>query len=94
MAYAWNFSSRGWTQNWKVGDKAAFKVRLGEFNFETDDETEARDYQVYGIHVHPEYMHQETPFKLHNDIAILTLDRYVCSYQNSLYLSVYCLSAL
>ena len=76
VANADNMSSRGWTRNWKIQDRTAFTVRLGEFNFETEDETDARNYEVYGIHVHPDYKYQQIPFEMKNDIAILTLDRY------------------
>ena len=75
VAYADNMSIEGWTRKWKIQDKTSFTVRLGEFDFETDEEAEARDYKVYNISVHPEYMHQENPWIMKNDIALLTLDR-------------------
>ena len=75
VAYADNMSIEGWTRKWKIQDKTSFTVRLGEFDFETDEEAEARDYKVYNISVHPEYMHQENPWIMKNDIAVLTLDR-------------------
>ena len=52
-----------------------FTVRLGEFDFMTDQETTARNYNVHGISVHPEYIHRERPWVMENDIALLKLDR-------------------
>ena len=52
-----------------------FTVRLGEFDFMTDQETTARNYEVHGIYVHPKYNHHEEPWVMENDIALLQLDR-------------------
>ena len=75
VAYADDTSIEGWTRNWKIQDRTSFTVRLGEYDFETDEETVARNYEVYGIYVHPEYMHQTNSLIIKNDIAVLTLDR-------------------
>ena len=75
VTYADDMSTEGWQRNWKTYDMTMFTVRLGEFDFMTDQETTARNYNVHGISVHPEYIHRERPWVMENDIALLKLDR-------------------
>ncbi|CAG0878824.1 unnamed protein product [Darwinula stevensoni] len=49
-----------------------FKVRIGEYDFDTDFETEHKDIPIGKVHVHPDY--KETDFAIHNDLAIIELD--------------------
>ena len=73
--YADDMLTEGWQRNWKTYDMTMFTVRLGEFDFMTDQETTARNYDVHGISVHSEYTHHKMPWVMENDIALLKLDR-------------------
>ena len=75
VTYSDDMSIEGWNRNWKTRDIAMFTVRLGEFDFTTDQETSARNYEVHGISVHPKYNHRKVPWVMENDIALLALDR-------------------
>ena len=68
-------TSRGWTRAWRARKRKSIFIRLGEFNFETEEETEASDYEVHGLEIHPHFVYQKSPFLVKNDIAIITLDK-------------------
>ena len=54
---------------------SSFVVRLGEHDLSTDDEAESRDYNISFMKVHSDYAQSRHPFRIKNDIALLTLDR-------------------
>jgi len=51
--------------------KQNFVVRLGEYDFTTNNETKYIDYRVTDIRIHPDYDHATHA----NDIAILRLNK-------------------
>jgi len=51
--------------------KQNFVVRLGEYDFTTNNETKYIDYRVSDIRLHPDYDHATHA----NDIAILRLNK-------------------